>query len=83
MDVLSKTLLTNLDIPILWKTRDTMLHTLASKVSLLSHRTPRISRFGQGPIGTSDKTNSSCAEMGKKYFFELLITITEIMNYSN
>ena len=56
--IASKTLLTNFKIPIIWEIRDTMLCTKwASKLSLLSNRTPRISKFEQDLIETPDKSS--------------------------
>ena len=41
-----KDILTNLKIPILWETRETIPRTWSSKVTLLSNFTPRMSRLG-------------------------------------
>ena len=49
---------TNLKIPILWETRETIPRTWPLKVSLLSNFTARMSRVGLERIETADKTKS-------------------------
>ena len=49
---------TNLKIPILWETQETIQCTRSSKVSMLSNVTPSMSRLGVTSIETPDKTKS-------------------------
>ena len=53
----------NLKIPILRETRETIPRTWSSKMSLLSNFTPRMSRLGLARIETPDKTKSPRGNM--------------------
>ena len=57
-EVSTKSRFTNLKIPIIWETRETIPRRRSSKVSLLSNFTPRMSRLALPQMETADKTKS-------------------------
>ena len=57
-EVITKTRFTNLKIPILWETLETIRRTWSSKVRLLSNFTPRISGLELAQMETPDETKS-------------------------